>query len=88
MNHRAYSIFILLTSLLIFCTISCATLKLNKEKVGNLYSIKVNDEYGFIDKTGRVIIKPQYDDVWDFNEGLAPVENLTELKSIMKKEKL
>ncbi len=27
-----------------------------------------------IDKTGREVIPPKYDDSWDFHEGLAPVE--------------
>ena len=39
-----------------------------------LYPIKVDGLYGFIDATGRVVIKPQYSDVRDFTEGVAPVQ--------------
>ena len=28
---------------------------------------------GYIDKTGRMVIEPQYKEAWDFSEGLAPV---------------
>jgi hypothetical protein len=36
--------------------------------------IVVNGKWGFINKTGKVIIKPQFDDAGCFREGLAPVE--------------
>jgi hypothetical protein len=32
-----------------------------------------NDKTGFIDKTGKIIINPQFDDAWGFREGLAKV---------------
>ena len=31
-------------------------------------------KYGFIDKSGKVVIEPQFDLVFDFSEGLARVE--------------
>ena len=30
-------------------------------------------KYGFIDKSGKVVIEPQFDDAEDFSEGLAQV---------------
>lgn len=36
-----------------------------------LASAKLNNKYGFIDKTGREIIPPKYDSVGSFSEGLA-----------------
>ena len=33
-----------------------------------------NDKYGFIDKTGKFVIQPQFYRVGDFSEGLAAVE--------------
>lgn len=37
----------------------------------NLYKIKANKKWGFIDNTGKVIIKPKFDSVYSFSEGLA-----------------
>ena len=31
-------------------------------------------KYGFIDKSGKVVIEPQFDDVGPFSEGFAGVE--------------
>ena len=33
------------------------------------------DKYGFIDKTGKVVIPCKWKDAWDFHEGLAPVKD-------------
>ncbi len=30
-------------------------------------------KYGFIDKTGKVVIKPQWETAWDFKGGIARV---------------
>lgn len=38
------------------------------------YVIEVNGKYGFINKKGEEVIKPQYDYVGEFVEGLAPVK--------------
>lgn len=38
-----------------------------------LFRIEQNGKVGFIDNTGKIIIKPQFDDGWGFDEGLAPV---------------
>ncbi len=39
-----------------------------------LASIEENCKYGFIDKTGKIVIKPKFDWVDDFKNGLALVE--------------
>ena len=36
--------------------------------------VKINDKYGFIDKTGAVVIPAKYDDAGYFNEGRAKVQ--------------
>ena len=36
---------------------------------------QANDKYGFVDTTGQVKIKPQFDWVGDFAEGLCVVRN-------------
>ena len=44
-----------------------------EEKVG-LFPVRVNGKAGFIDKTGKPVIKPQFDDTYGFHEGLAQVK--------------
>ena len=38
-----------------------------------LAAVKINNKYGFIDKTGTVVIPAKYEAVWSFSEGLAAV---------------
>ena len=40
----------------------------------SLYPVKVNGQWGYIDKTGKIVINPQFDSAWDFSEGLAWVK--------------
>ncbi|MGB3693601.1 MAG: WG repeat-containing protein [Spirulinaceae cyanobacterium] len=35
--------------------------------------VLVRDKYGFIDKTGKIVIEPQFDQVHYFSEGLASI---------------
>ena len=37
-----------------------------------LFQIRVNQQVGYIDATGRTIITPRFEDAGDFTEGLAP----------------
>ncbi len=39
-----------------------------------LAAIQIKDKWGFMDKTGTLVIPPQFIDVGDFSEGLAAVE--------------
>jgi hypothetical protein len=43
----------------------------NGQEDKSLYRIRVNDKYGFIDKTGKVVVQPQYERAGEFHEGLA-----------------
>lgn len=41
----------------------------------NLYAVKQNDKWGFIDKQGNVVVTPEYDMVTEFNEyGFAAIK--------------
>ena len=40
---------------------------------GGLYGINVNGKYGFMDRSGKTVITPQFDGVIGFSEGLASV---------------
>ena len=41
-----------------------------------LAAVKVGDKYGYVDKQGTLIIKPQYDNASPFDQGLAQVARL------------
>ena len=38
-----------------------------------LAPVAIGDHYGYIDKTGQMVIEPQFDDAYSFSEGLARV---------------
>src|SRR2546422_10908637 len=40
---------------------------------GGLFLISQYGRYGYIDKSGRIVIKPRFDEASYFSEGLAPV---------------
>jgi WG containing repeat len=42
-----------------------------QEKPERLYRIRVNDKYGFIDKTGKVVVPPAFEEAGEFSEGFA-----------------
>lgn len=39
-----------------------------------LAKVEQNDKWGFVDKTGKVVVPLQYDDVYHFSDGLAGVK--------------
>ena len=52
--------------------LSCDSQTKKKEASG-LFSVRQNGKYGFIDKTGKIVIKPQFDKAYPFHDGLALV---------------
>jgi hypothetical protein len=49
-----------------------------------LTRIKKVAKYGFIDKTGKVVIPIEYDDIWSVNEGLLGVKKRVKRALLMK----
>lgn len=78
----------LLTILSIGITVGCA--EKSKSQLTKIsendyrYIIEVNGKYGYINKKGEEVIKPQYDYAGEFSEGLAPVCNNIENKGNQK----
>ena len=47
--------------------------KAQDEKPKRLFVVIVNDKRGYIDRSGKIVIEPQFDGAGDFSEGLAVV---------------
>jgi hypothetical protein len=46
---------------------------IKKKGAGPLFQIHYGDKWGFMDRTGKIVIQPQFSDVGDFFDGLARV---------------
>src|SRR5262245_4290036 len=59
--------------LIIFLTVvvCCALPTGAQQKPDMLYLIQVKNKYGYIDRTGKVIVPPQFEKAGEFSEGLA-----------------
>jgi predicted DNA-binding WGR domain protein len=69
----AFSIFLLI----IFIN---APLASSEKKYSELYPVKVNGKWGFIDRTGKVVVKPKYDKTERYCEGMVAVNSGGEWK--------
>jgi hypothetical protein len=38
-----------------------------------LYPIRLNTKYGYIDRSGKIVVSPQFDYAWDFHDGMGRV---------------
>lgn len=48
-----------------------ASSKENKGTSKSLFRIQVNGKDGYMDRSGKIVIKPQFDEIGEFSEGLA-----------------
>ena len=62
----------LLLLILIFALTSVAC-SAQTPSASALFPIEIKGKHGYIDSSGKIVIRPQFDDAWRFSEGLAPV---------------
>lgn len=48
-----------------------------------LYPIRLNGQFGYMDRTGKIVVTPQFHSAWDFHEGMARVDSATDGHGIM-----
>lgn len=66
-------LFAITSMLLVNCNLSDNSKNLKIESSG-LFRVIQNDKVGFIDKTGKIVINPQFYKAFNFQEGLAGVD--------------
>lgn len=67
MRKSVILFFICLTLAIFSCGIK------DREKPVALFPVEKNSRWGYIDKRGWIVIKPQFEEAMDFSEGLAAV---------------
>jgi hypothetical protein len=60
--------------ILMFWLLSVTGISIADEKVVELFPVFHRGKWGYINKSGKIVIPPQYDGAWDFSEGLAAVQ--------------
>lgn len=51
--------------------------------VPQLYPIRIDGKFAYMDRTGKIIVAPQFQRAWDFHDGMAQVDSSTEGHGIM-----
>jgi hypothetical protein len=62
-----------LLSLTFIAMVAFSCLAQEKVPDSRLFTIEVKGRTGYVDNTGKIVIRPQFDEAWNFSEGLAPV---------------
>lgn len=69
MRHIHHSILLLICLTILFASFVGA----QENQSRDLFKVKVNNKYGFIDKFGNIVIEPRFQGVYDFSDGLAKI---------------
>ncbi|MGC1620277.1 MAG: WG repeat-containing protein [Candidatus Acidiferrum sp.] len=48
-----------------------------------LYPIRVDGKFGYMDRTGKIVVTPQFQRAWDFHDGMARVDSATQGRGII-----
>ncbi len=67
---RTFSVLMVFAIALICPELVCA----GEDKPVELYPVVQDGKWGYMNKEGRIVIKPQFEAAWDFTEGLARVQ--------------
>ena len=70
MQHINRSILLLICLTVLFASFVGA----QEKRSSDLLLIRVNERAGFIDRSGKIVIEPQFEDAQNFSEGTAPVK--------------
>src|SRR3954462_5505365 len=57
----------------ILCTLLAGSVLSSACSSGGLHPVMVNGKYGYIDRSGKVVVTPQFDRAGDFSDSLAAV---------------
>ncbi len=77
MQHIQRSILLLICLTVLFASFVAA----QEKQSGNLFVVTVNGKQGYIDKTGKILIQPQFHGASEFSEGLAIVGTFENYKA-------
>lgn len=59
----------------VLCAVAAtASVQAAEEKMVELFPVVQGGKWGYMDKTGNLVIKPQYECAWDFSDGMACVQ--------------
>ena len=48
-----------------------------------MYPIRVSGQFGYMDRTGKIVVTPQFQRAWDFHDGMARVDSATQGRGII-----
>jgi hypothetical protein len=66
-HHFAFILFLCLCAFVVIASYA------QKKDAAGLFPVLKDGKWGYVNKMGEIVIQPQFDDAWDFSEGLAYV---------------